>query len=459
MLSFKRSYLAFLMCFLLAGTVWAVPQQGFAQGNDGSAPQYSQAQLEQMVAPIAAYPDSLLSQILMAATYPLEVVQAARWAKNNHMLKGDQLQAALDQQSWDPSVKSLVYFPDVLKRMNENLDWTQDLGNAFLAQQSDVMAAVQGLRRKAMESGNLKTTQQQKVVVQKDIIEVVPADPQVIYVPAYDPMVFYGPTWSYPTYAYPAMMVPPPGYVATASLLSFGAGVAVGACMFGGFNWGGGGVYVNNTVINNFYHGPYGPYGPHGPYGPYGPHGPYGPYGPGPHPPGPPGPHPPGPPGPHPPGPLPQGKGGTPSGTQAWQHDPGHRGSVPYRDSNTAQHYGQAYRPTQGAGQGMTSGARDFQGSGMGRTGQPSSLSGGGQDFRGFDKPTGSQRPSDSFSREGQQRFSPSSSFSHSEGRMGGFEEPKTAFHGFDSGHSERSFSSRGGFSRGGFGGGGGHRR
>ena len=446
MLSFKRSYLAFLMCFLLAGTVWVIPQQGFAQGNDGSAPpQYTQAQLEQMVAPIAAYPDSLLSQILMAATYPLEVVQAARWAKANHNLKGDQLQAAIDQESWDPSVKSLVFFPDVLKRMNENLDWTQDLGNAFLAQQSDVMAAVQRLRHKAMQAGNLKTSPQQKVVVQKDIIEVVPADPQVVYVPAYDPVAFYGPTWSYPTYAYPAMMVPPPGYVATASLLSFGAGVAVGACMFGGFNWGGGGVYVNNTVINNFYHGPYGPYGPHGPYGPYGPHGPYGPYGPGPHPPGPPGPHPPGPPGPHPPGP--------PAGNQAWQHDPGHRGSVPYRDAGTAQRYGQTPR----AAQGMGEGSKGYQGSGMGRTGQQPSSFSHGQDFRGFDKPTGSQRPSDSFGREGQHGYSPSSS-SRPEGGSRGFEEPKTAFHGFDSGHSERSFSSRGGSSHGGFGGGG-HRR
>lgn len=424
MFSFKRSYLAFLMYFLLAGTIWAIPQQGFAQGNDGSAPRYSQAHLEQMVAPIAAYPDSLLSQILMAATYPLEVVQAARWAKANHKLKGDQMQAALDQQSWDPSVKSLVFFPDVLQRMNENLDWTQDLGDAFLAQQSDVMAAVQRLRRKAMEAGNLKTTPQQKVVVQKEIIEVVPADPQVIYVPAYDPTVFYGPTWSYPTYAYPAVMVPPPSYVATASLLSFGAGVAVGACMFGGFNWGGGNVYINNTVINHYYHGPYGPYGPH--------------------PPGPPGPHPPGPPGPHPPGPpLKDG------GNQAWQHDPGHRGSVPYRDANTAQRYGQASRPNEGLG----AGSRGFQGSDMGRAGRQPSSSFGGQDFRGFDRSMDGRGSSDSFAREGR-----SSSFSGSEERRGGFEEPRSAFHGFDSGHSERSFSSRGGFSRGGFGGGG-HRR
>lgn len=217
-----------------------------------AAPQFKPEELDQMLAPIALYPDSLLAQVLMAATYPLEVVQAARWVNDNKDLKDDQLGNALEKKDWDPSVKSLVPFPQVLSMMNEKLEWTQKLGDAFLAQQADVMDSVQRLRAQAQAAGNLKTTPEQKVIVEKKIIVIQPTT-QVVYVPTYNPVVVYG-VWAYP--AYPPYPVYPPGYVAATAAISFGVGVAVGAAMYGGFRWGGGGyghgnVYVNNSVNVN----------------------------------------------------------------------------------------------------------------------------------------------------------------------------------------------------------------
>ena len=178
--------------------VLAVPPGVFAQ-DTGAKPTFKQEELDQMLAPIALYPDSLLTQILMASTYPLEVVQAERWAKQNKDMKGDALAKALEAQPWDPSVKSLVNFPQVLTMMSEKLDWTQKVGDAFLAQQKDVMATVQKLRAKAEAAGNLKTTKEQVVKVEKEIIIIEPASPQVIYVPTYNPTVVYG-AWPYPAY-------------------------------------------------------------------------------------------------------------------------------------------------------------------------------------------------------------------------------------------------------------------
>jgi len=220
-------------------------------GEKASPPQLKPEELDQMVAPIALYPDSLLAQVLMAATYPLEVVQADRWLKSNKDLKGEKLSDALEKKDWEPSVKSLVPFPQVVAMMSEKLEWTQKLGDAFLDQQKDVMDSVQLLRAKAQASGNLKTTKEQKVIVQKEIIVIEPAT-QVIYVPAYNPTVVYG-VWAYP--AYPPYPVYPPGYVAATAAISFGVGVAVGAAMYGGVHWGGGygggNVYVNNSVNVN----------------------------------------------------------------------------------------------------------------------------------------------------------------------------------------------------------------
>jgi uncharacterized membrane protein YgcG len=211
---------------------------------------YTQAQLDQLVGPIALYPDALLAQVLMACTYPLEVVEADRWVKANPSLKGKALDDALAQKTWDPSVISLCQTPQLLDRMSSNLDWTQDLGNAFLSQQADVMATAQKLRSEAYKSGNLKTTEQQTVVVEKETIVIQPASPQVVYVPAYNPAVVYGPYWAYPAPMYPAWYAPWPGSAFVRGM-AWGAGFAIGANMFGGCNWHGNNVYVNNVTINN----------------------------------------------------------------------------------------------------------------------------------------------------------------------------------------------------------------
>src|SRR5438552_14385137 len=214
---------------------------------------FKQEELDQILAPIALHPDPLVSQILMASTYPLEVVQADRWAKQNAKLKGDALTAALENQDWDASVKSLVNFHQVLAMMSEKLDWTQKLGDAFLADQKVVLDTIQKLRAKAQAAGNLKTTKEQTVIVEEKIIKIEPANPQVIYVPSYNPTVVYG-AWPYP--AYPPYSYYPPGYVAT-SMFAFGAGVAMGAAWgyaWGNSNWSGGDVDVDvnrNTNINN----------------------------------------------------------------------------------------------------------------------------------------------------------------------------------------------------------------
>jgi hypothetical protein len=239
--------LAVFLTFLLL-----VPQAVVAQSESKEKP-FKQEELDQLLAPVALYPDSLVAQILMASTYPLEVVQAERWAKQNESLTGDALTAALEQQNWDPSVKSLVNFPQVLQMMNEKVDWTQKLGDAFLAQQKDVMDTIQNLRKKAEAEGNLKTNQEQKVIVEKETQTIIiePSNPQVVYVPTYNPTVVYG-TWWYP--AYPPYYYYPPGYAAGAALFSFGVGIAIGAAWgyaWGGCNWGRGNVNINITRNSN----------------------------------------------------------------------------------------------------------------------------------------------------------------------------------------------------------------
>src|ERR1700738_938527 len=177
-----------------------------------AAPLYSTAQLDQLLAPVALHPDQLLGQILMASTYPLEVVEAARWVEDptNARLKGDQLAAALQDKDWDPSVKSLAPFPQILRMMDDRLDWMQKLGDAFHAQQNEVMDSVQRLRRQAEEAGTLQSSPQQTVTTQDQTITVEPANPNVVYVPVYDPTVVYG-AWPYPDY--PPCYFPPPGFV------------------------------------------------------------------------------------------------------------------------------------------------------------------------------------------------------------------------------------------------------
>ena len=241
----KRPLIKALAVFL--ALLLGAPQGVIAQSEGGDKP-FKQEELDQLVAPIALYPDSLLAQVFMASTYPLEVVLAGRWVKANQKLKGDALTAALEKEDWDPSVKSLVNFPQVLDMMNEKLDWTQKLGDAFLAQEKDVMDTVQKLRLKAYGEGNLKTSEQQKVVVEEETKTIIiePANPQVVYVPTYNPTVVYG-AWPYPSY--PPYYYYPPGYVPGAALFSFGVGVAMGAAW--GYAWGGCGWGVVKSMLTS----------------------------------------------------------------------------------------------------------------------------------------------------------------------------------------------------------------
>jgi hypothetical protein len=230
-----------------------------------AAKSFKPEELEQLVAGVALYPDALLSQVLMASTYPVEIVQADRWAKQNKSLKGDALAKELEKQAWDPAVRSLVNFPEVLTMMSEKLDWTVKLGDAFIAQQKDVMETVQRLRAKAKDQGNLASNSQQKVSTEPvpasqastssntQIIKIESSSPDVVYVPTYNPTVVYG-GWPYPSY--PPYYYYPPSYVPGQAAVAFGVGVAIGAAWgyaWGGCNWGNNDVDIDidrNTNIN-----------------------------------------------------------------------------------------------------------------------------------------------------------------------------------------------------------------
>ena len=263
-------------------------------------------QLDSLVAPIALYPDPMLSQVLIASTYPLEVIQLKQWLDQNKGLKDKALADAVAKQDWDPSIQALAGLPEVVKLLSENIKWTTDLGNAFLAQQDDVMAAVQRMRKKAQDSGNLKSSEQQKVEVKtvesKQVIVIEQANPQVVYVPSYNPTVVYGA----PVYAYPPIAYPPPGYYAAGMAISFGVGVAMGAMWGGGWccgcGWGGGNNNVTINNNNNFNRQSYNRQS--------------------------------------------NISGNRPSqqpargGNSGWQHNPQHRGGAPYSDRNLANKYG-----------------------------------------------------------------------------------------------------------------------
>ncbi len=233
--------LAFLFAMwpqgLLAGQDQQAPppaQDAPDQSAATPAPAYTQQtpeQLQQLVAPIALYPDSLVAQILAASTFPEEVVEADRWVQANPGLKDDALAQAVNQKPWDPSVKALTAFPSVLGNMDKNLSWTSSLGDAYYNQQQDVMDAIQVMRQKAQEAGNLKSTDQQTVTANGSTIVIQPANPDVVYVPAYDPWLIYG----YPIAAWPGWY-PYPGIWFDGPYLSFGVGFGIG--FFGGFGWG-----------------------------------------------------------------------------------------------------------------------------------------------------------------------------------------------------------------------------
>jgi hypothetical protein len=267
MMAFRRLALCAVPLVLMSGFATAPAR---AQDATAAAPVQTQApaeaklpkgQIEQLVAPIALYPDPLLTQVLMASTYPLEVVEAARWSHDNSTVNGQALQDAMQAQSWDPSVKALTAVPQTLQMMNAKLDWTQQLGDAFLAQQQDVLAAVQKLRAQAQAAGNLQSTPQQVVTTEAPAagaalasgpqpIVIEPVNPDVYYVPVYDPAVAYG-AWSYPDY--PPFNWSPPGFVAS-NVVSFAAGVAVGAAIWGGCDWWNHNVIINVNRFNVFNH-------------------------------------------------------------------------------------------------------------------------------------------------------------------------------------------------------------
>jgi hypothetical protein len=277
---------------------------------------FGQEELDQMLAPIALYPDSLLAQILMAATYPLEVAQADQWAKANKNLSGDQFNDALDDKGWDPSVKALVPFPQVLAMLSERLEWTQKLGDAFLDQEDEVMDTVQKLRARAQAAGNLRDTEQQRVIAEDGDIEIEPAQPEIVYVPIYDPFVIYGPWW-YP--AFPPFFFPPPRGVVIVRGFGFWPRIVVGRTWgyaWGHWDWRHHSINVNtNRHIN-----------------------------------------------------INRNLSVTRSNIQTtrWQHDVSHRKGVSYRNETTRQRYGQVVRGAENR--------RDFRGYGQGTKSQPAPL-------------------------------------------------------------------------------------
>jgi len=290
--------------------------------SNDQAPKIPPDQLDSLVAPIALYPDPLLAQTLAASTYPLELIQLQQWLLRNPELKDKALADAVAKQPWDPSIQAMAGLPDVVKRLADDIQWTTDLGNAFLAQQSDVMDAVQRMRKKAYDNGNLKSGEQQqvetRVVENKSVIVVEQANPQVVYVPSYDPTVVWGaPLYPYPPIYYPA------GYYAAGLAISFGFGVMMGAFWGGGWGWGCGWSNNNININNNNNFNRNSNIG-----------------------------------GGNRPSQLPNrggDRGGTGGGDRgnfggggrgdaSWKHNPQHRGGAPYRDRATADRFGGAAR-------------------------------------------------------------------------------------------------------------------
>ena len=415
-----------------------LPPPAMAQG----APQpLSPEQIDQLVAPIALHPDKLLAQILMASTYPLEVVQAARFVKENPKVQGDQLNEALKQYTWDDSVKSLVFFPQVLTMLNDKLDWLQNLGDAFLAQQNDVMAGIQRLRARAEANGQLKSTPEQKVIVEPaaaapppaaaqappaqttvqvaqappTIIKIEQPNPQVVYVPSYDPTVVYG---AFPE-AYPPYYPYPPGYFA-AGAFTFAAGMAVGAALWSDCDWhsGGGDVNVNNSTANNFTNNVNNRNEARNRVEHYN---------------------------------SQRGSGAGGQGRGQWQHDPAHRKGVQYRDTATQQRFnktGPANAQARESFRGRTAqgglgqqGARPSQGA----IGQQGGL--GQQGGRPQQGAIG-QQPAGGFGDRGAQASPRTGGISEA----GGFQGRQAgAFDGLGGGRDAQSFSNRGNASRGSF--------
>ena len=250
-----QSLVAILCVLALAPGDTAVYAQPLSMQDapaDQAAPTIPAGQLDSLVAPIALYPDPLLTQVLVASTYPLELIQLQQWLQKNPGLAGDALTTAVQKQDWDASIQAMSVFPDLVKRLTDDIKWTTDLGNAFLAQQSDVMDAVQRMRTKALDAGKLKTNEQMKVETQtvesKTVVVIQPANPQIVYVPTYNPVVVYGPpVYMYP---YPPIYYPPPSYYAAGVWFAFGVGIAVGSYYHGGWGYNCGWGRHTTIIVN-----------------------------------------------------------------------------------------------------------------------------------------------------------------------------------------------------------------
>jgi Protein of unknown function (DUF3300) len=231
----KQVFVVLLSCLLMGFTTQADDAQGSTGQSNNQPPvapgKQSAQELQQLVAPIALYPDALLAQILAASTYPTQIVEADRWMQSHTNLKGEELAREVDKQEWDPSVKAITQFPSVLENMDKNLSWTSSLGDAYINQPQDVTEAVQTLRQQARNAGHLNSNEQENVTTQGSTIIIEPANPEVVYVPAYDPWMVYGA----PIIAYPGWY-PVPGIFWGGVGLSFGSGFGIG--YFGGFGWG-----------------------------------------------------------------------------------------------------------------------------------------------------------------------------------------------------------------------------
>ncbi len=259
----KRLAVLLFVLWTATALLWAQDQSAPPPPAPPPGQTLTPDQLNDLVAPIALYPDELLSQIMVAATYPLEVVEAYQWQQKNPGLTGPALTQAAQQQNWDPSVQALVVFPDVMKRLNDDVTWTTNLGNAFLAQQQDVMDAVQRMRQRAQQAGRLQSTPQENVTTTNSggqpYIAIEPADPDIMYVPVYDPVWIWGPPLWYP---YPRWYWPPRTILGGGLYFGFGVGIDVGLFFGGGWHgWGGWGwhpgwgnhtVIVNNTFIHQY---------------------------------------------------------------------------------------------------------------------------------------------------------------------------------------------------------------
>src|ERR1700694_2124079 len=230
-----KQVLAVLLCGLLVqftARAESYGQQSQSGEQSSASPvKPSPEELQQLVAPIALYPDALVAQILAAATYPTQIVEADRWMQRHSNLKGQELAKEVDKQDWDPSVKALAQFPSVLENMDKNLSWTSSLGEAYINQPQDVTDAVQTLRQQARNAGHLNSSEQEKVTTQGNTIVIEPANPEVVYVPAYDPWLVYGPSVAF----YPGW-VGVPGVFAVGPGIAFDVGIGIG--VFAGFGWG-----------------------------------------------------------------------------------------------------------------------------------------------------------------------------------------------------------------------------